>query len=155
MRNAVLYYRTEKPILPETSRNLARIRTNEDNITVSFSSRSYLEERLEESISELDVLAAKLGGDAYHHERYPGWASDKEIALVKNWQSAFLSVSGKMTEPTLIHAGLECGLMSRELPGLEAISVGCNVHDLHTPQETMELDSMDKIYEAMLEFLKK
>ncbi len=154
VRNAVLYFRTEPPILPETSRNLARIRTNEDSIVISFSSRSYLDSRLDESIFELDALAKKLGGTTYHHERYPGWASDPEIPLVKNWQSAFLKVSGKKTEPTLIHAGLECGLMSKELNGLEAISVGCNVHDLHTPQETMELDSMDRIFEALLQFLK-
>ena len=153
--NGVLYYRTVPPILPETSRNLARIRTNENNIVISFSSRSYLESRLDESINELDTLASSVGGSTYHHERYPGWASDKDIPLVRNWQKAFYSVSGKKTEPTLIHAGLECGLMSRELDGLEAISVGCNVHDLHTPQETMEIDSMDKIYESMVEFLKK
>ena len=54
----------------------------------------------------------------------------------------------------LIHAGLECGLISGELPGLVAISVGCNVHDLHTPKETMELDSLDKVYEAIIEVLK-
>lgn len=154
VRNAVMYYRTEPPILPETSRNLARIRTNDDSISICFSSRSYLEERLDESICELDGIAHEVGGTTYHHERYPGWASDKDIALVKNWQSAFLKVSGKKTEPTLIHAGLECGLMTAAVPGFQAISVGCNVHDLHTPQETMELDSMDKIYESVIEFLK-
>ncbi len=154
VRNAVLYYRTEPPILPETSRNLARLRTNENDITISFSSRSYLEARLDESISELDALAERLGGSTYHHERYPGWASDKNIPLVKNWQGAFKKVSGKDAEPTLIHAGLECGLMSKKLSGLNAISVGCNVHDLHTPKETMELDSMDRIYETVVEFLK-
>lgn len=153
--NGVIYYRTISPILPETSRNLARLRTNEENITISFSSRSYLENRLDESMGELDNLAKELGGSTYHHERYPGWASDKDISLVKNWQSAYSLVSGKEAEPTLIHAGLECGLMSKELPGLEAISVGCNVHDLHTPQETMEIDSMDRIYDTMVEFLKK
>lgn len=153
IRNAVLYYRTEPPILPETSRNLARIRTNENDIAIGFSSRSYLEGRLDESTCELDGLASEIGAATRHHERYPGWASDKDIPLVKNWQKAFLSVSGKVTEPTLIHAGLECGLMSASLKGLEAISVGCNVHDLHTPQETMELDSMDRIYEALIKFL--
>ena len=154
VRNAVLYYRTEPPILPETSRNLARIRTNENDISIGFSSRSYLEERLDESTGELDSLAEKIGASTRHHERYPGWASDKDIPLVKNWQKSFKKVSGKDTEPTLIHAGLECGLMSRELKGLNAISVGCNVHDLHTPQETMEIDSMDKIYDTVVEFLK-
>lgn len=154
VKNAVLYFRTEPPILPETSRNLARIRTAEDSVSVCFSSRSYLEERIDESIGELGALANKLGGTTYHHERYPGWASDKDIDLVKNWQRAYNLVSGKETEPTLIHAGLECGIMTRSVEGMEAISVGCNVHDLHTPQETMELSSMDRVYDTMVEFLK-
>lgn len=154
VRNGVLYFRTEPPILPETSRNLARIRTFDDKIVVGFSSRSYLEEKLDECTKELDELASLVGAKTTHHERYPGWASPMESSLVKNWQKAFSKVSGKVTNPTLIHAGLECGLMSQHLNGLNAISVGCNVHDLHTPQETMEIDSMDKIYDTVVEFLK-
>ena len=154
IRNAVLYYRTVAPILPETSRNLARIRTNENHISVGFSSRSYIEKKLDESMEELDTLAKSVGGSSRHHERYPGWESDKDSDLVVNWQNAFYKVSGKKTEPTLIHAGLECGLMSEKLPGLVAISVGCNVHNLHTPEETMEIDSMDRIFDTMVEFLK-
>ena len=154
IRNGVMYYRTIAPILPETSRNLARIRTNESSISICFSSRSYLEERLNESTMELDELGARLGATTYHHERYPGWASDKESSLVVKWQNAFERISRKRPYATLIHAGLECGLISAELPGLVAISVGCNVHDLHTPKETMELDSMDKVYDALIEALK-
>ena len=154
IRNGVLYYRTVEPILPETSRNLARIRTNENDFSIGFSSRSYLEERLNESTNELDALAKELGGSTYHHEKYPGWASDKGSKLVVAWQNAFEKTAGKRPYATLIHAGLECGLISAELPGLVAISVGCNVHDLHTPKETMELDSMDRIYEALIEALK-
>lgn len=152
--NAVLCYRTVAPILPETSRNLARIRTNDGSVSVGFSSRSYIEKKLDESMQELDALAKAVGGTTHHHERYPGWESDKDSDLVVSWQRAFEKVSGKKTEPTLIHAGLECGLMSEKLPGLVAISVGCNVHDLHTPEETMEIDSMDRIYDTVVEFLK-
>lgn len=154
VRNAVMYYRTVAPILPETSRNLARIRTNENEITVGFSSRSYLEERLNESTIELDSLAKEIGASTYHHEKYPGWASSKDSKLVTDYQNAFYKVAGKRPTATLIHAGLECGLISSELTGLVAISVGCNVHDLHTPKETMELDSMDRVYEAIIEVLK-
>lgn len=153
--NGVLYFRTEPPILPETSRNLARVRTEKDVVSIGFSSRSYLEEKLDGCTRELDDLGKKLGAKTRHHERYPGWASPMDSALVKSWQEAFFKVSGKKTEATLIHAGLECGLMSKHLNGLEAISVGCNVHDLHTPQETMEIDSMDKIYDTVVEFLKQ
>ncbi len=154
LRNAVMYYRTVAPILPETSRNLARIRTNENEIAIGFSSRSYLEERLNESTNELDKLAFEIDGSTYHHEKYPGWASDKNSKLVVDYQNAFYKVAGKRPEATLIHAGLECGLISGALEGLVAISVGCNVHDLHTPKETMELDSMDRVYEAVIEVLK-
>ena len=154
LRNAVMYYRTVAPILPETSRNLARIRTNENEIAVGFSSRSYLEEKLNESTNELDELSEAIGGSTYHHEKYPGWASDKDSKLVTDYQNAFYKVAGKRPEATLIHAGLECGLISGALEGLVAISVGCNVHDLHTPKETMELDSMDRVYEAVIEVLK-
>lgn len=154
LRNAVIYYRTTPPILPETSRNLARIRTNENEISICFSSRSYLEEKLNESTCELDSFANEIGGSTYHHEKYPGWASSKDSQLVVDYQNAFYKVAGKKPEATLIHAGLECGLISSELYGLAAISVGCNVHDLHTPKETMELDSMDRVYEAIIEILK-
>ena len=119
-----------------------------------FSSRSYIEKKLDESMEELDQLAKSVGGSNRHHERYPGWESDKDSDLVVSWQNAFYKVSGKKTEPTLIHAGLECGLMSEKLPGLVAISVGCNVHNLHTPEETMEIDSMDRIFDTVVEFLK-
>ena len=152
--NGVLCYRSVMPYLPQTSRNLARIRTNENEIAICFSSRSYLENQLDASIKELDRLAKTVGGATYHHERYPGWASDKDSDLVKKYQNAYNKVTGKETKPTLIHAGLECGLISGAIENLTAISVGANVHDLHTPKETMEIDSFDRIYDVIVELLK-
>ncbi|MBO4983130.1 MAG: beta-Ala-His dipeptidase [Clostridia bacterium] len=152
--NGVLEYRKAAPILPRLSRNLARIRTNENNISIGFSSRCYEESGLKESVEFLNSLANEIGGDTYHHEKYPGWQSPASSPLVTSWQGAYEKVSGEKTEATLIHAGLECGIISAGIKDLEAISVGCNVHDLHTPQETMEIKSMDKIYDTVVEFLK-
>ena len=152
--NAILKFRETPPILPEISRNLARVRTNENSIDVCFSSRSYHDSGINESLRELDGIAKEVGGSTYHHERYPGWASDKDSKLVTDYQNAFYKIAGKKPEPTLIHAGLECGLISGAIENFVAISVGCNVHDLHTPKETMELDSMDRVYEAIIEMLK-
>ena len=153
VRNGVLYQRTEPPLMPETSRNLARIRTEEDALSVAFSSRSEKERRIEESKLELDALAASLGGTCRHYAGYPGWVSPAEAALVRQWQKAYADVTGKVTVPALIHAGLECGLISAALPGLTAVSVGCNIRDLHTPAETMELDSMARIYRTLCHLL--
>ena len=152
--NAILKFRTVPPILPEKSRNLARVRTVDRSIDICFSSRCYYDEGLNESTNELDGVAREVEATTYHHERYPGWASDKDSKLVTDYQNAFYKVAGKRPEATLIHAGLECGLISGAIEGLVAISVGCNVHDLHTPKETMELDSMDRVYEAIIEILK-
>lgn len=147
--NGVISYRATPPILPEFSRNLARVRTEDGCFNVGFSSRSYLEEKLDFSCSFLDSLASEVGASTKHHERYPGWESPQESDLVVAWQKAYEKATGKKTSPTLIHAGLECGLMSSKIEGLSAISVGCNVHDLHTPKETMEIDSMDRIYDTV------
>ncbi|MBO5338341.1 MAG: beta-Ala-His dipeptidase [Clostridia bacterium] len=153
--NAVLKYRDVAPILPSISRNLARIRTEESNIKIGFSSRSYTKEGLDFSTDELESLASKIDASYYHHERYPSWQDEADSPLVTKWQKAYNKATGKTTVPTLIHAGLECGLITSNVKGLSAISVGANVHDLHTPRETMEIDSMDRIYDTVCTFLSK
>lgn len=151
--NGVLQYRNTEPMLPKTSRNLARVRIADGCIEVGFSSRSYLDTGLDECMKELDALAHEIGGSTYHHERYPGWESPRESKLVTDYVRAFKTVNGKEPNITLIHAGLECGIITGSVPHMEAISIGCNVHDLHTPYETMEIDSMDRIYDTVKAFL--
>ncbi len=152
--NAVLKYRDKAPILPSISRNLARIRTEESKIMVGFSSRAYTKQGLDYSTNELEKLSSKIGADFYHHERYPSWQDESDSPLVLKYQKAYYEATGRKTEPTLIHAGLECGLITSAVNGLSAISVGANVHNLHTPKETMEIDSMDRIYDTVCHFLK-
>ncbi len=152
--NGVLKYRELPPVLPKVSRNLARARVKGGAIEFGFSSRSYLEDELDSCKAELDRLAEKIGGSAYHHERYPGWESPRSSKLVTDYVRAYENVNGGQPEITLIHAGLECGIITGSVKDMEAISIGCNVHDLHTPYETMEIDSMDRIYDIILEFLK-
>ncbi len=153
--NAVLKYRDTKPILPSISRNLARIRTEGNEIKIGFSSRAYTKEGLDYSANELENLATEIGASLYHHEGYPSWQDECDSPLVLKWQKSYSVATGRKTEPTLIHAGLECGLITSAVKGLSAISVGANVHDLHTPQETMEIDSMDRIYDTLRTFLEK
>ena len=153
VRNGVLRYRSVEPILPELSRNLVRIRTNENNISVGFSSRCSLESGLNESTTELDNLASEMGASTLHHEKYPGWESDPNAEIIESWKNAYRKVSGKDVNVTIIHAGLECGIITSSVKGLSAIAVGCNVIDLHTPMERMELDSYDLIYDVLIELL--
>ena len=152
--NGVLHMRSVPPVMPEASRNLANCRTHGDKVTFGISSRSAKEHRLDESRAEQDALAADIGATVTYYNAYPGWESAMDTPLVRAWQKAYHTVAGGSTEPTLIHAGLETGLITNAVPGLEAIAVGCNIHDLHTPTETMELDSFSRIYRTVLEFLR-
>ncbi|MBR3862889.1 MAG: hypothetical protein IKM42_04465 [Clostridia bacterium] len=74
--------------------------------------------------------------------------------MVHTWQKALYAVTGKCAEATLIHAGLETGLITNAVKGLEAIAVGCNIHDLHTPFETMEISSFLRISHTVKAFLR-
>jgi len=154
MPNGVLHMRSEAPIMPEASRNLASLRTHEKSITAELSSRSAKPARLQESRQEQDALAARISASVDYYGEYPGWEGDMQGSLVRTWQAAFSTVTGKHAAPTLIHAGLETGLITNAVPGLEAISVGCNIHDLHTPFETMDLDSFARIFRTVKEFLR-
>ena len=154
VRNGVLCWRSDIAGMPETSRNLASVHTEGEMIKVCFSSRSPFDHKLDELMSELEQLAAGLGGSASPRSRYPGWEGIPDSPLSAGWQAAYRRVTGREISTTVIHAGLECGLISSKLPGLEVISVGCNIHDLHTPVETVELDSFERIYQTFLDFLK-
>lgn len=153
--NGVLYYRKDTEVLPETSRNLASARILENEWRFTFSSRSPYEARIDESIAELDRLADVFGGRTVHRSRYPGWEGDPDSPVSTLWRRAYCEATGRKVETTVIHAGLECGLISAKIPRLDVISVGCNIYDLHTPAERMELDSFDRIYHTLLAFLKK
>lgn len=155
IRNGVICYRSDIPGMPETSRNLASIHTKEGEMQVCFSSRSPFDAKLDELMHELEQVAQGLGGNASHRSRYPGWEGIPDSPVSSLWQSAYRQVTGREISTTVIHAGLECGLISSKLKGLEVVSVGCNIHDLHTPVETMELDSFERVYQTFLVFLQQ
>ena len=100
-------------------------------------------------------MARSIGGSVSHHGQYPGWESEADSPVNLLWQECYRSVTGREISSTVLHAGLESGLISKRLPGLDVIAVGCNIYDLHTPAERMELDSFERIYQTLLAFLKK
>ncbi len=145
----------ERGVMPETSRNIASIAVKGTNVRVTVSTRSADRTALRESNAALEARVASVGGEITHRGGYPGWESATDSALVRAWQSAYRGVTGREALATVIHAGLECGLICDAVAGLEAISVGCNIRDLHTPEERMELDSFERIWQTVLEFLKQ
>ena len=110
---------------------------------------------MNECKDELAALAQGVGGAVSHRGRYPGWESEADSPVGLLWQSCYRAVTGREIASTVIHAGLECGVISSRIEGLDVIAVGCNIYDLHTPAERMELDSFERIYQTLLAFLKE
>ena len=154
IKNGVLKMSEDIEGLVEFSRNFAVIATDNDTLRVCFSSRSAKDEQIDESVSELISKAERLDGEVSHRGRYPGWDYSGDSPLADRYIEVARRVCGLEVEKTIIHAGLECGLMKQAIPTLEMISCGPNCPDLHSPSERLEIASLDRVFEIISEMLK-
>ena len=85
-----------------------------------------------------------------HHSRYPGWSFEKNSAMREQYLESYRRVMGREVEVTIIHAGLECGIIKNHLPEMDAISVGPDMQGIHSPDEKMDLASCEKFWEILV-----
>lgn len=135
--------------LPEWSRNLGVITTKGNEVEFVFSSRSAIESRLDASIDELDTLARITGCSTKHYSRYPGWDYAPVSPLRDLYARAYREITGKDAVVDVIHAGLECGIIVSKLPDLDVISVGPDMRDVHSPDERLNLSSVEIFWQTI------
>lgn len=135
--------------LPEWSRNLGVITTKDNTVELTFSSRSAIESRLDASIDELDAFARITGCTTKHYSRYPGWDYAPVSALRDLYARAYREITGKDATVDVIHAGLECGIIVSKLPDLDVISVGPDMRDVHSPDERLNLSSVETFWQTI------
>ena len=155
IRGGVMAWHPEIEELPYTSRNVASVRLGGGECLIVISHRSFDFAKVEASGNEVEAVVKNVGGFVRHHNAYPGWDSPVSSPLIEKWRGVFEGLTGIPLRVNAVHAGLECGLFAGNLPGLCAISLGCNIWDLHTPAERMALSSYARIYRVLLAFLKK
>lgn len=153
--NGVVEMSSEIDNLVETSLNLGILKTEDDLVTAHFALRSnktsalvFLEERLED-------FAKVLGFDVKTFGHYPPWEFKADSKLQKLYKDKYKEVFGKDIFVEAIHAGLECGVFSDGLKGLDCISVGPEMHDIHTPRERLGISSAKAVFEVILKVLKE
>lgn len=139
--------------LVEYSRNLGVVITDGDRIVLTLSSRSSIEAQLDMSCRELDLLASSQGAEARHYARYPGWEYQSESGLREEYLNVCQRVLGKRPEVVVIHAGLECGIISSKTDGMDIISIGPDMYDIHSPAERLSLASCERIWKVLLTFV--
>lgn len=150
-QNGVIAMSHDVPGLVEYSRNLGVVRTDLEHCRFAcvFSTRSAIEAQIDASVEQLNMLAAVVGAKTRHHSRYPGWSFAKVSSLRDTYCEHYRRVMGKDVEVTIIHAGLECGIIKNHLPDMDAISVGPDMQGIHSPDEKMDLRSCELFWEIL------
>ena len=139
--------------LVEYSRNLGVVRQEEGKLIFTFSSRSSVENQLDATERELDLFAAATGCTVNHHSRYPGWNYAPVSALRDAYCKTYRQVTGEEAIVNVIHAGLECGIIHSRLPGMDMISIGPDLHDIHSPNEALDLSSAERFWKVLEELI--
>ena len=151
--NGVQSYSQDMPGLVQTSLNLGIAKLG-DQFTATFSVRSSVNQEKEELIRKLRELTDFYNGTYTQSGTYPAWEFRKESPLRDTMVRIYQEMFGKEPQVLAIHAGLECGLLGDKLPGLDCVSIGPQMHDIHTSREKLEIASTERTWNFLLEVLK-
>ncbi len=154
VRTGVLKMSNQIEGLVEFSRNLGVAETDGEKVKFTLSSRSSLEAQLDLSCRELDILSGLVGAVCRHYARYPGWEYAAVSPLRDKYIAAFKKLYGKELSIGVIHAGLECGILASKTEGMDIISVGPDMYDIHSPREHLSLASTNRIWNVLLDVVR-
>ena len=124
-------------------------------VSLNYSVRSSISTEKEEVINRIKCLAEALKCTITCQGDYPAWEYKKDAPLCRLMTEVFEEQYGKKPVVQAIHAGVECGLFAGKLPGLDCVSYGPDIKNIHTPQESMDVESVRRTWEYTLEILKR
>lgn len=146
----------EIPGLVETSTNLASIRMKgEDTLEIITSQRSSIESAKQNIADRMAALFSLLGASVIHSEGYPGWKPNLSSEVLTIAEKTYVELFHKEPEVKAIHAGLECGLFLQKYPRLDMISFGPTIKGAHTPEERLDIATVEKFWVFLLRMLKE
>ena len=141
--------------LVETSLNLGVLDTANGEIRTEYLLRSSIESALDELVERLLWIAGQHGAVVQRSDRYPAWEFMPESPFRDRMVQIFREQYGYEPKVETVHAGLECGILSKKMPGLEAVSIGPDLRDIHTPQEKMSVSSVGRTYAYVRAIIEK
>jgi dipeptidase D len=153
--NGVIRMNPEIKGLVQTSLNFGILRTKDDVVTLSYLVRSSKVSEKQYIIEKLKSLTEIFGGEVTVSGVYPGWDYKEDSKLREVMVSAYEDIYGKKPVVEGIHAGLECGIFAEKLQGLDAVSFGPQMNDIHTPDEELSISSTERTWNLLIETLKK
>lgn len=152
--NGVQSYSSDIPGLVQTSLNLGVAKLGEQ-FSLTFSVRSSVNQEKEDLLQKLRDLCAFYEGSYSQMGEYPAWEYRKESPLRDTMVEVYQKLYKKEPQVLAIHAGLECGLLGDKLPGLDCVSIGPQMYDIHTSREKLEIASTRRVWEFLCAVLKE
>ena len=153
--NGVQAMSRDIPGLVQTSLNLGILTTDANTVQASFCVRSSVATQKEMLVARLRCLMAQLGGTVTVSGDYPAWEYRKDSPLRERMVAVFREQYGRDPKVEAIHAGVECGLFAGKLPGLDCVSFGPDLTEIHTCRERMHIASVQRVWRYTLEVLRR
>ena len=144
----------EMPDVVETSNNLAMLKTEDNCVTVYCLTRSSVESRKEELQEIIQSVFAMAGAEVEFSGSYPGWKPNLKSHILEVMKQTYQENYGVEPRVIIIHAGLECGIIGRNYPGMDMISFGPTIKYPHSPDERVNIATVAKFYDYLLATLK-
>lgn len=143
------------PGLVETSCNLASVKMDGAKVVVTVHQRSSVDSRRDEIADRVKALFQTIGAKVTFDDAYVGWSPNPESKVLKVAEQSFESLFGHKPKVEALHAGLECGLFLEKMPGLDMISFGPTLKDIHSPNEKADIASVQEFWKFLCDILER
>ncbi|HUW93354.1 MAG TPA: aminoacyl-histidine dipeptidase [Bacteroidales bacterium] len=153
--HGVIGWSKDMPDLVETSSNLATVSLDENNVIhVVTTQRSSSEEAKHYAAMTTEACFELAGAKVTHSDGYPGWKPNMNSAILRLFVDSYRKLFGKVPQVKAIHAGLECGLILEKYKGIDMISFGPTIRGAHTPEEKIEIETVQMFWDLLVDVLK-
>ena len=153
--HGVINMSSKMPGMVETSTNLASVKFKGKNfIEVTTSQRSDIESGKVYVANMVSSVFNMAGAKVKNSSGYPGWTPNPNSEIMKLTRDTYTKLFGKVPVVRSIHAGLECGLFLEKYPGMDMISFGPTLRNVHSPDEKIHIGTVQKFWDLLVEVLK-
>ena len=152
--HGVLSMSREIPNFVETSTNLASVKSKDNIVEIVTSQRSSVESALDAAKTRVEACMLMAGCKVKHTDGYPGWSPNTDSEILSVVVASYERLFGKKPVVRAIHAGLECGLIGQKYPKMDMISYGPTLRGVHSPDERLELKTVEMFWQHTLDILK-
>jgi dipeptidase D len=126
----------------QTSTNLATVATKGDTVEIETSQRSAIASSKADAGRQVTTVLRMAGFEVEHTGGYPGWKPEPASDIVRKAQAVHEKILGTVPALVAMHAGLECGVIGEKHPGMQLLSFGPHIVDVHSPSERLKISSV-------------